>query len=258
MLINFLNLWAGDMKNGNQTLTEVTCNQQGRSTVVPNEIMEQFIEFSATAQHPVLDVGAAFGVATLPALMKGAHVIANDIDPQHLEKIGAACPIHLRENLVLKEGNFLTHVQIEKGSVSAILLSQVLHFLSGEELELAANKLFSWLVPGGKIFTISGTVYTKNLKDLIPLYEENKKKNVRWPGAFHNLQSLTNDPTAKELPPFFHALDDIVLRRVFEKAGFHIEECRFFNRRGVPEYIQLDGRENVILIASKPIQGESQ
>ena len=236
-------------------VTQVTYNQKGRSVVVPNEIMEQFIEFSATASHPVLDVGAAFGVATLPALLRGAQVIANDIDIQHLEKIQERCPSHLRQNLILKEGNFLKDLELREESLSAVLLSQVLHFLSGEELELAAQKLFSWLVPEGKVFTISGTVYTQNLKKLIPLYEERKQRNEKWPGAFHNLQSLTDDPTVQELPPFFHALNDEVLRKAFEKAGFQIEECRFFNRKGVPEYIRLDGRENVILIAHKPAQG---
>jgi predicted SAM-dependent methyltransferase len=229
----------------------VTYNQQGRTTLVPNEVMEQFIEFATNAKKPILDIGAAFGVATLPALNKGARVIANDIDARHLEKIDAACPSELRKNLELREGHFLRDLKIAKGGLSAILASQVLHFLSGEELELAAQQFFSWLAPGGKIFTISGTVFTNNLKKLIPLYEERKSQHAKWPGEFLNLQSLTDDRTVQELPSFFHALDEEVLRRTFERVGFRIDECCFFNRKGVPEYVKLDGRENVILIGTK-------
>jgi hypothetical protein len=42
-----------------------TINKMGWSSEFPHEINLAFAEFAATCKHPVLDLGAGFGAATL-------------------------------------------------------------------------------------------------------------------------------------------------------------------------------------------------
>jgi ribosomal protein L11 methylase PrmA len=53
----------------------------------------EFLRFlsSSPSRTVALDIGAAYGVATIAALRTGAEVIANDIDEIHLQSIGLKC-----------------------------------------------------------------------------------------------------------------------------------------------------------------------
>jgi len=67
-----------------------THNGMGWTSVVPNQITCEWLDYIRESQeHPlrVLDIGAGFGVATIPALKGGARVIANDIETSHLDAI---------------------------------------------------------------------------------------------------------------------------------------------------------------------------
>lgn len=67
-----------------------TLNGMGAMTTNLDPFSEAFVEFSGSCDFPVLEIGAAYGIATTAALSKGASVIANDLDQQHLEYL-AAC-----------------------------------------------------------------------------------------------------------------------------------------------------------------------
>lgn len=230
-----------------------THNKTGRTSQNPDEVSQAFIEFCATCQEgKVLDIGAALGVATLLALEKGVTVIANDIEQSHLENIARNCPKHLRSNLLLEKGRFPDDLDYPDNSLNAVLASQVLHFLKGEEIEKGAILIYKWLKPEGKVFVIAGTPYAKNIRSVIPIYKKRKKEGKKWPGEIEKIQDYANHSTVQELPSFFHALNDKVLKDAFERAGFIIEQCKIFARKDAPSYIKLDGRENVMLIAKKP------
>ena len=57
-----------------------------------DEYSNKFVEYAATINHEVLDIGCAYGVATLAALEKGVRVLAVDIDPGHLEILKQRMP----------------------------------------------------------------------------------------------------------------------------------------------------------------------
>ena len=62
-----------------------TQNGCGWTTDQSNPITDEMLEFIAASESPtILDIGAAYGVATLPALRAGATVVANDIESSHL------------------------------------------------------------------------------------------------------------------------------------------------------------------------------
>lgn len=95
-----------------------------------------FVAYSAQAQYPVLDIGAAFGIASIAALEAGAKVIAVDIEWQHLHSLQQNTPEKLQSRLLTKQGRF-PDIDFPKNSLSAIYISQVFPFLTGDEIEKA-------------------------------------------------------------------------------------------------------------------------
>ncbi len=61
-----------------------TLNNMGYMTSTLDPYSMAFADFAPAAPGPCLDVGAAYGVASLVALANGARMIANDIDGRHL------------------------------------------------------------------------------------------------------------------------------------------------------------------------------
>src|SRR5688572_9836544 len=178
----------------------ITLNSHGRTSNIPNEYSQFFIEFSEISSKPVLDIGAAFGVASIPALKTGAAVYANDIEVSHLKILYEQTPLHLRKNLKVISGHFPDELEFAAGSFAAVHASNLLNFLSGEKITKGLGKIFRWLTPGGKLFLISGTPYARNIKQFIPVYEQRKKRGLKWPGEVTNIWQYCNDATLRELP----------------------------------------------------------
>jgi SAM-dependent methyltransferase len=229
-----------------------TLNQMGFMTSQPDPFSQAFIDNSANARGPVLEIGAAYGVATIEALKKGAHVIANDLDVRHLEILKERTPPHLQERLTLLPGAFPTGIQVSPSSISAILACRILHFFDGPSLEIAVQEFHRYLMPGGKLFIVADTPYLKPFQPFLSLYQQRKAQNVLWPGWITNLQDLARE-RASELPKTFHAFDSETLSRVLIRAGFRIEQIEYFPQKNYPIDIQLDGREGIGCIASREI-----
>lgn len=229
-----------------------TLNHRGHTSTRLNEYSQRFVESLKDGLSPVLDIGPAFGVCTLPALATGATVIACDIEPRHLAALIANCPDADRPRLIPLLADFPNGPSLADDSIGAVHAANLLNYLSGADLVRAAELLFRLLRKGGQVFTVSGTPYALNVQEFIPVYEKNKRNGVDWPGEVHNLRSLCKHSSVNDLPDFLHLLDDEVLRRVFERAGFVVTEARMYKRAGLPDYLQWDGRENVGMIAFKP------
>jgi len=234
----------------------VTVNRKGRTSQILNEANNMFVEFSRDCIWPVLDIGCAMGVATIAALEAGATVIANDIDELHLSEVYKNTPESLQDRLTLNSDRFPNQTNFGKCSLGAVHASNLLNFLMGDELERGLKKIFKWLVPGGRVFTISGTPYAKNICGFIDKFEDNKRKGARWPGECYSLSSFSNDKTISELPEELHLLDDETLIRASTEIGYNVIEAKMFQRRYTPSYIKLDGRENILLTLEKPREKE--
>ena len=231
-----------------------TKNQKG-FTYTLTSFGKAFINAAAKASKPVMDIGAAYGVATLPALLTGAKVIAVDIEEKHLLSIANSVNSPLRNQLITLRERF-PHFDLLPNSLSAVYMSQVLPFLSGTEIEDGIQKIYDWLIPGGEAFVVSFTPYIDHVKSFVPIYEERKSKGIRWAGGIDDLSRYSSHPTIfKNLPNQIHHIDLDDLKWVFEKAGFMIKEARYFGEEEgpLPEGIRMDGRERVGLIAYKPI-----
>lgn len=229
-----------------------TLNSMGYMTSTLDRYSQAFVDFSPTAPGPVLDIGAAYGVATLAALAKGASVVANDIDPRHLEILRDRTPAEHRQRLSLAPGDFPDKLELRAGSLGAVLICRVMHFFDGPTIERAAAKALSWLAPGGKVFVVGETPFIGTARNFFPTYQERLKAGDPWPGYIKDMVALFDPARAKQLPPSMHLLDEPTLRRVFSNAGFVIEDVQHFARPEFPKDIQLDGRESVGLIGRKP------
>lgn len=228
-----------------------TLNNTGWMNTWIDDYTRKFIDFSKDQKVPVLDIGAAYGIATLAVLARGVAVIANDIEPKHLELLEQSIiDPNFKKNLTLKPGAFPQNFELKGQKVGAILASRVLHFLSGPELEEAAQKMYDLLVQGGHVFVIADSPYTKAWKKYIPIYEAKKEAGYLYPGIIDEPDAI-NSERAKNLPRTLHRLDPDVLTRVFTHAKFSIVECGFFNMKKYPDDMRLDGRECVALVAKK-------
>lgn len=228
-----------------------TLNNMGYMTSTLDPFSQKIIDFAKNSSGPLLEIGAAYGVATLKALEIGCQVIANDLDERHLKILLERTPKQEKERLTLLPGKFPEEINIPQKSVGAILICRVLHFFNGQRIELAINKAFGWLKSGGKLAIIAETPYLKNFQNFIPIYEQRKKQGHPWPGFIEDTMEFGPD-RGKFLPKQVHWLDKEVLCRAVEKVGFLIEEVSFIDRKDFPDDLRLDGRESVGLIARKP------
>jgi len=227
-----------------------TLNNMGYMTSTLDPFSQAFVDFSSKSSCPVLDIGAAYGVATLKALAKGASVIANDIDQRHLDILWERAPKSQRSRLQLKPGSFPHELHFTSNSIRAVLIARVFHFFSGPLIEESIAKIHEWLIPEGKLFIIAETPYLKSLQKFIPLYEERKREGNLWPGFIKDIAAFAPD-RAKNLPLQMNMLDPEILVRVLTKAGFKVEKAHTFARPDFPVDLQLDGRESVGVIARK-------
>lgn len=233
-----------------------TLNEMGYMHETNDEYNRSYLEYITSVKKPVLDIGAAYGASVFAALKKGATVIANDMDGRHLAILRQNTPRHLLNRLTLKVGKFPTKLDFPTDSLSAILCSQLVHFLTPEELEIGVEKMFDWLEPGGKAFTISGSPYMKMYEmyeNYVSVYELRKKNGEKWPGFIKDALSFSPSKYYPTGSKYIHLLDENVLARCFLDAGFKIEKSSIFARKDFPEEVQFDGRENVGVIAVKPL-----
>ncbi len=229
-----------------------TLNQTGFMTTWLDPYTQAFVEFASQCPGPVLDIGAAYGIATLAALDAGAEVISCDPDMRHLQFCAQRTPADHRSRLRLLQGSLPNQIDLEDASVGAILCSRVLHFLRGSEINESFLNMSRMLRSGGKVYLISDTPYKKSLKSFLPLYEERKRQGDPWPGQLDNFPEFMPAELAVSLPNFFHTLDPDILTCVCQQAGLIVEQAGFMARIDYPSDCQHDGREGVGVIAYKP------
>lgn len=216
----------------------------GWTANVPNQLSELFIAACRNVRRPVLDIGCAYGVASLPARANGARVIANDLAHEHLHELRGRPHVHPLQ------GRF-PYLGFAPGSLDAIHASNVLHFLTGAEVLEGAARLHEWLAPGGCVYIQAGTPYQGPFAPFVPEYTARFARGEQWPGWVESTRSITSYRRLNQYPASIHLLDDNVLGRVFLGAGFAIERLWLYRRRDLPASMFLDGRENVGLVARK-------
>jgi len=217
-------------------------------------VSKQFLEFSKGKALPICDVGAAYGVATLPALEQGNTVIAIEQNPVHLATLDSRVPEALKDSLTCIQANFPDDaVDVEEGACAAILCSHMLAFLSGIRMGKAIPELYRWLAPGGKLFIINFTPYNALLSRFLPVYEARKSQGQAWPGWVDNIfDYMPRNSISENLPVSANYFDKGVLAKEFVAAGFRVEFDDYLSGDENLKFpdVALDGRELHGLIVS--------
>lgn len=231
-----------------------THNGYGWTSTVPNQITEALLEWLGSLPQPaplVLDIGAGLGVGTLPLLAAGANVIALDLEESHLAIIREEAMRRLTsDRLTTAVGRFPGSLQFK--GIDAIHCSNVLHFLSGLEIEEGARKMREWLRPEGKVFLQVGTVYAGHIKRLLPVFEERRRRGVKWAGETDQARFYVASEFQQATPVFMNYLDEAPLVEAFESVGFNVDRGWYYTRQGLPATLKNDGREHFGLVATLP------
>lgn len=230
----------------------VTHNRNGRTSTFLNEVSRAFVEYALEHGGPVLDIGCAYGVASRPLVERGITTYACDIDPAHLNELHRSVSDPVKPQLFTSSKHFPRELRFAPDFFTAVHAANLFNFLTGPEIAEGLREIANWLKPGGTLFVISGSPYARNVRGFIPEYRRRKASGMPWPGYVQRLRDYSDDPTMNELPESLHLLDDDVMRAACIAAGLEVVQSELFSRAGVPDYIELDGRENLRLVARKP------
>jgi SAM-dependent methyltransferase len=229
-----------------------TLNKMGYMLAKPETLNQAFIDFSGIAEAPVLDIGCAYGVGTIPALKKGAVVIVNDLDERHLTLLVSQVPVSSWERLQLKPGRMPDDLDFPEGSLGAVLASRVLNFIHPTKLEECFHLIFKWLKKGGQFFYLGGSPWSGTYKSFISQYEQNRKNHKPWPGFIEHIKDYASPERTVNLPEFVTLLDKDELKHLMIQAGFKIQTLSYASvDEENPRAMKLDGREYVRAIGVK-------
>lgn len=231
---------------------ETTFNNMGFAATTIDPYCQRFVDFAAEAPGPLLEVGAAFGLSTIAALSAGAEVIANDLDARHLRILSEHVPDSFHSRLTILHAA-APDLPLNDNTLAGILISRVLHFFDGFRIRQMLYNAYRWLMPGGRLFLVAETPYQRTVESFISTYEKRKAENRYWPGLIHDINSYASN-TSGAIPSMVHFLDDQILQRELNRAGFLVKQSELFARTDFPEQYRLDGRESVGLVAIKPLQ----
>ncbi len=232
-----------------------TDNAMGVMTRELSPAAEAFVQLARRSAKPLLEIGAAYGNATLPALKAGSTVVANDLSSPELQVLANAAPPEDRRRLVLLPAKYPDDVQLAESSLSGILAAQVFHFFDGPTVDRAFQKAFRMLEPGGSLFVLVMTPSLSYYRGFRERFEERLKHGERWPGIFDPKEVATPD-WKDRLPPMVHLFEKPILQRCAQESGFVIDHLEYFCFEHFPEKHRTDGREYVSLAAHKPTSPE--
>lgn len=246
MTINSLKMPEPDSSG----LFVATLNKTGYMTTQLDIYSKEFVDYAAQTEQYVIEVGAAYGVATRAALERGAKIICNDLEQRHLDIIKQQITEEEKTRIKFVAGSFPYETNFPANSFGAVLICRVIHLFDGDTIEYSLRRIYDWLIPGGKLFIISDTPYLNNVKAFIPEYEDRVKRGEKWPGLITNAKQYIENVT-DNFPDLVHVLDETILTRILLQAGFKIEKLSTFGRPDYPADRRLDGRECVGAIAYK-------
>lgn len=228
-----------------------TLNRMGYMSPSLDDIQKSFVKHCENnSSGHFLDIGCGYGIATLPAILKGCHVIACDLEQRHLNVLKEQIPADKRFLLTLIKGHFANEIVFPEDSFDGINLSMVLHFLSPQTIKRVLKNIFLALKEEGKLFITTSSPYQGVLSSFAPIYDKRKGLD-EWPGYIEDIAQYVPH-RALLLPKENIVFCPTELSRLLSKFGFHVLKATFFSREGIPSDLKSDGREYSGVICEKP------
>ena len=205
-----------------------TLNHQGYMINHLHRISKSFVEFAPHASGPVLDIGTTYGFLALEALKTGAYVIANDMDPRHLDVLHKNIPKEYKSKISFAAGFIPGEVGFKDNSLGAVSASGVLHYLPPSDFNIAIKNISSWLKPRGKFFFSTPSPYTNLYKNFLPTFQERTRLDKNYPGYIKDISKFLPQFLNK-IPQSIHLMDKKYISENLQNNGFKIEEIYFFD-----------------------------
>ena len=228
-----------------------TINNMGYQANELDPVSHAFVDYAAAQGKNgkwSLDIGCAYGAASLPALERGAKLYCNDLSEKHFDSF----PDFVKKFETRFIAGDFRQADIPHDYFYAALCSRVLHFLTPKEVLPALRNIKDFLVTQGKLFLVVETPFLGNWKTYLPEYNLRKKSKHLWPGFIEYVAEIESSGHKENLPSYMHFFDIDTLVRVLCEVGFTIEEITYVDRKGqFPDDLLLDGRESIGVIASK-------
>lgn len=222
----------------------------------------EFASYAAEIKIPVVDLGCAYGSASIQAAKLGAQqVLACDMEHEHLQILKArAAKDGILPKISFKLGRFPENISFIPNTIGAVLASLVLAYLTKEELDIGLKSIFQWLEPGGKLFIVSYSIYIEEFSNakFKKEYERRVNSNAKWPGYFEDFNEFSsianNNINTKSVPLRLHFFDINPLTASLKDIGFEIETSEYLDGKtnGAVQETLYDGREMIGIIAKKP------
>lgn len=259
---------------------ERTLNGTGHMFNTRSIAAEYWLGSLPMSSRPLLDIGACYGVHTLLALSKGRDVIALDSAAGHLSellrRVEQQVQRYNEQGIQNKLGTLVGCVEarlpdrnaIPRGSVSGVLVSEVMHFLQpGEPLQIL-NDAYEWLCDGGLLAVSTGSMSGSNLNiapDMVMFHKGRTKEEVRKlieeKSGEEIIQECPGLITYPKIAEFgdrhiqFYMLTTIELETMARLAGFKVLECKYCSQGKYvlpfAKDVNLVKDESVLLIAEK-------
>eukprot|EP00045_Choanoeca_perplexa_P003668 m.32592 g.32592 ORF g.32592 m.32592 type:complete len:442 (+) comp12162_c0_seq4:51-1376(+) len=216
-------------------------------------MLAQSLEETETKPLPGLEIGAAYGVATLPALQLGHDIVANDRDQSQLSHHWKGFGPEGSKRLTLLHGVVpAATMALADQSISHVLASNVMHFLTPAELRACLQDLHRIMQPGACLFIEADSPYIAGLGPLATVYGWRRWLGDSFPGSFHFnavLRWLAPDYFAGVT--HYHLLDTNVLLRELKAAGYQPETLDYWSVAQDQDVGNTyhDGREILVAIA---------
>lgn len=224
-----------------------TLNNKGFMSTSLDPVSAAFTVYAGQSSGLSLDLGCAYGIASLSALKHGARVIACDMEVGHVQVLLNQVEDAAQERIKGTVAQ-MPDVAFRPNSFSAILCSRALHFLDGDDVTKTVSSMAEWLEPGGKVFLIADTPYTGFWARGASDYEARKANGDLWPGFIPDVTVyLPDQARSKANMRHLNPMDPDTIARVCKEAGLIIEHAAFSGRPDQPE-----SRTHAGVIAAKP------
>jgi SAM-dependent methyltransferase len=185
-----------------------------------DDLSIRFAAFTRNAKGCALDLGCGDGIASAAALVRGGRVLAVDPDQDALHQLLARVPPERYRRLKVQVGR-LPELDFKFSRFSAVHAARLLHLLDPFAFRLSLRKFFRWLYPSGTLFIstlASGGHYWAFAEREI---FRRKMAQDPWPGYIADVRRLR--PAWPGECTSVHLIDEPILRRELQLAGFEIE-----------------------------------
>ena len=208
-----------------------------------------------------LILGAGYGTFAYDLLESSKHnkskFVINDLSSEQMEVFKDQLPVEFDSRVTVISGNFLDEINFPDNHFDQILLQNVMHFFTPEQVDICLSRIYSWLKPGGILTVTTSTPHWGILKDYVPIFELKKESGDEWPGFIPNLKALLeeqNNPIAGMAPNGpIHNFDESTLNSNLLKHNFQLSRSGFFAMPNTfPKPFQGNGKEYVGAEAYKP------